>query len=164
MSSYSSPSLPALDWQLPSCSGPYNLQIEVQPKSHHRAHYETEGSRGAVKALSGGHPVVQVCQQHCVHAPGGFWIISFRLTVHISVCKVQFVCLNCVVTCCHYISICENKQTSVCWLMALISAQQQANDMDFGLLLALWQHRVTEKKNSYIFLPFCCCFLFLKMS
>uniref|UniRef100_A0A3B3VUC8 Nuclear factor of activated T cells 1 n=1 Tax=Poecilia latipinna TaxID=48699 RepID=A0A3B3VUC8_9TELE len=54
------PSLPALDWQLPSCSGPYNLQIEVQPKSHHRAHYETEGSRGAVKALSGGHPVVQV--------------------------------------------------------------------------------------------------------
>lgn len=61
-----SPSLPALDWQLPSCSGPYNLQIEVQPKSHHRAHYETEGSRGAVKALSGGHPVVQVCDQHCL--------------------------------------------------------------------------------------------------
>lgn len=58
-----SPSLPALDWQLPSCSGPYNLQIEVQPKSHHRAHYETEGSRGAVKALSGGHPVVQVCHR-----------------------------------------------------------------------------------------------------
>ncbi|XP_036928746.1 nuclear factor of activated T-cells, cytoplasmic 1-like isoform X1 [Acanthopagrus latus] len=57
---YLSPSLPALDWQLPSCSGPYNLQIEVQPKSHHRAHYETEGSRGAVKALNGGHPVVQL--------------------------------------------------------------------------------------------------------
>uniref|UniRef100_A0A3Q2QF67 Nuclear factor of activated T cells 1 n=1 Tax=Fundulus heteroclitus TaxID=8078 RepID=A0A3Q2QF67_FUNHE len=57
---YLGPSLPALDWQLPSCSGPYNLQIEVQPKSHHRAHYETEGSRGAVKALSGGHPVVQM--------------------------------------------------------------------------------------------------------
>ncbi|CAB1414414.1 unnamed protein product, partial [Pleuronectes platessa] len=57
---YLSPSLPALDWQLQSCSGPYNLQIEVQPKSHHRAHYETEGSRGAVKALSGGHPVVQL--------------------------------------------------------------------------------------------------------
>ncbi|XP_034144992.1 nuclear factor of activated T-cells, cytoplasmic 1 isoform X3 [Esox lucius] len=53
-------SLPALDWQLPSCSGPYSLQIEVQPKSHHRAHYETEGSRGAVKAPSGGHPVVQL--------------------------------------------------------------------------------------------------------
>ncbi|XP_041845161.1 nuclear factor of activated T-cells, cytoplasmic 1-like isoform X2 [Melanotaenia boesemani] len=57
---YLSPSMPALDWQLPSCSGPYSLQIEVQPKSHHRAHYETEGSRGAVKALSGGHPVVQL--------------------------------------------------------------------------------------------------------
>ncbi|KAM9798433.1 nuclear factor of activated T-cells, cytoplasmic 1-like [Neosynchiropus ocellatus] len=57
---YLSPSLPALDWQLPSCSGPYSLQIELQPKSHHRAHYETEGSRGAVKALSGGHPIVQL--------------------------------------------------------------------------------------------------------
>ncbi|XP_039593155.1 nuclear factor of activated T-cells, cytoplasmic 1 isoform X2 [Polypterus senegalus] len=57
---YISPSLPALDWQLPSCSGPYELQIEVQPKSHHRAHYETEGSRGAVKASAGGHPVVQL--------------------------------------------------------------------------------------------------------
>lgn len=56
---YISPSLPALDWQLPSSSGPYSLQIEVQPRSHHRAHYETEGSRGAVKALSG-HPVVQL--------------------------------------------------------------------------------------------------------
>ncbi|KAI4893500.1 hypothetical protein NFI96_006726 [Prochilodus magdalenae] len=57
---YISPSLPALDWQLPSSSGPYSLQIDVQPKSHHRAHYETEGSRGAVKALAGGHPVVQL--------------------------------------------------------------------------------------------------------
>uniref|UniRef100_A0AAV2K603 RHD domain-containing protein n=1 Tax=Knipowitschia caucasica TaxID=637954 RepID=A0AAV2K603_KNICA len=56
---YISPSLPALDWQLPSSSGPYSLQMEVQPRSHHRAHYETEGSRGAVKALSG-HPVVQL--------------------------------------------------------------------------------------------------------
>lgn len=56
----SSPSLPALDWQLPSHSGPYELRIEVQPKSHHRAHYETEGSRGAVKASAGGHPSVQV--------------------------------------------------------------------------------------------------------
>lgn len=58
--SFCSPSLPALDWQLPSHSGPYELRIEVQPKSHHRAHYETEGSRGAVKASAGGHPVVQV--------------------------------------------------------------------------------------------------------
>ncbi|KAF3834283.1 hypothetical protein F7725_025487 [Dissostichus mawsoni] len=58
---YVSPSLPALDWQLPSSSGPYSLKVDMQPKSHHRAHYETEGSRGAVKALAGGHPVVQVC-------------------------------------------------------------------------------------------------------
>ncbi|XP_058133908.1 nuclear factor of activated T-cells, cytoplasmic 1 isoform X5 [Dasypus novemcinctus] len=57
---YMSPPLPALDWQLPSLSGPYELRIEVQPKSHHRAHYETEGSRGAVKASAGGHPVVQL--------------------------------------------------------------------------------------------------------
>nr|XP_027791084.1 nuclear factor of activated T-cells, cytoplasmic 1 isoform X3 [Marmota flaviventris] len=57
---YVSPSLPALDWQLPSHSGPYELRIEVQPKSHHRAHYETEGSRGAVKASAGGHPIVQL--------------------------------------------------------------------------------------------------------
>ncbi|XP_043415061.1 nuclear factor of activated T-cells, cytoplasmic 1 isoform X3 [Prionailurus bengalensis] len=58
--SYTSPSLPALDWQVPSRSGPYELRIEVQPKPHHRAHYETEGSRGAVKASAGGHPSVQL--------------------------------------------------------------------------------------------------------
>ncbi|XP_060030050.1 nuclear factor of activated T-cells, cytoplasmic 1 isoform X2 [Erinaceus europaeus] len=55
-----SPTLPALDWQLPARSGPYELRMEVQPKSHHRAHYETEGSRGAVKAAGGGHPSVQL--------------------------------------------------------------------------------------------------------
>lgn len=60
-----SPALPALDWQLPAHSGPYELRIEVQPKSHHRAHYETEGSRGAVKATAGGHPSVQVCVSSC---------------------------------------------------------------------------------------------------
>ncbi|XP_029467562.1 nuclear factor of activated T-cells, cytoplasmic 2 isoform X2 [Rhinatrema bivittatum] len=53
-------SLPPLEWPLSSQSGPYELQIEVQPKPHHRAHYETEGSRGAVKACTGGHPVVQL--------------------------------------------------------------------------------------------------------
>ncbi|OCT76548.1 nuclear factor of activated T cells 1 L homeolog isoform X2 [Xenopus laevis] len=58
--SYLSPSLPALDWHLPSQSGPYELRIDMQPKSHHRAHYETEGSRGAVKASTGGHPIVQL--------------------------------------------------------------------------------------------------------
>lgn len=54
-------SLPPLEWPLPSRTDQYELHIEVQPKPHHRAHYETEGSRGAVKAPTGGHPVVQVC-------------------------------------------------------------------------------------------------------
>ncbi|XP_004067444.1 nuclear factor of activated T-cells, cytoplasmic 3 isoform X1 [Oryzias latipes] len=53
-------SLPPLDWPLPSQFGQYELKIEVQPKAHHRAHYETEGSRGAVKAASGGHPIVKL--------------------------------------------------------------------------------------------------------
>ncbi|XP_072270261.1 nuclear factor of activated T-cells, cytoplasmic 2 isoform X3 [Pyxicephalus adspersus] len=53
-------SLPALEWPLPSQAGSYELQIEMQPKPHHRAHYETEGSRGAVKAATGGHPVIQL--------------------------------------------------------------------------------------------------------
>uniref|UniRef100_A0A674GU25 RHD domain-containing protein n=1 Tax=Taeniopygia guttata TaxID=59729 RepID=A0A674GU25_TAEGU len=53
-------SLPPLEWPLCSQSGSYELRIEVQPKPHHRAHYETEGSRGAVKAPTGGHPVVQL--------------------------------------------------------------------------------------------------------
>ncbi|MFT7798554.1 nuclear factor of activated T-cells, cytoplasmic 3-like isoform X1 [Arapaima gigas] len=53
-------SLPPLDWPLPSQFGQFELKIEVHPKAHHRAHYETEGSRGAVKAASGGHPVVKL--------------------------------------------------------------------------------------------------------
>ncbi|KAM6980131.1 nuclear factor of activated T-cells, cytoplasmic 3 isoform 2-T2 [Aplochiton taeniatus] len=53
-------SLPPLDWPLPSQFGQYEVKIEVHPKAHHRAHYETEGSRGAVKASSGGHPVVKL--------------------------------------------------------------------------------------------------------
>uniref|UniRef100_A0A8C4WRW4 Nuclear factor of activated T cells 1 n=1 Tax=Eptatretus burgeri TaxID=7764 RepID=A0A8C4WRW4_EPTBU len=53
------PMLP-LDWPLPSRSGPYEVQLEAEPRSHHRAHYETEGSRGAVKAQQGGHPTVQL--------------------------------------------------------------------------------------------------------
>ncbi|XP_042562354.1 nuclear factor of activated T-cells, cytoplasmic 3-like isoform X2 [Clupea harengus] len=55
-------SLPPLDWPLPNQFGQYDLKIEVHPKAHHRAHYETEGSRGAVKASSGGHPVVKVSE------------------------------------------------------------------------------------------------------
>lgn len=53
-------SLPPLDWPLPSHYGQCELKVEVQPKIHHRAHYETEGSRGAVKASTGGHPVVKL--------------------------------------------------------------------------------------------------------
>ncbi|XP_061127369.1 nuclear factor of activated T-cells, cytoplasmic 2 isoform X2 [Syngnathus typhle] len=53
-------SLPPLEWPMLSRTDHYELHIEVQPKPHHRAHYETEGSRGAVKAHTGGHPVVQL--------------------------------------------------------------------------------------------------------
>ncbi|KAM4551372.1 nuclear factor of activated T-cells, cytoplasmic 4 isoform 1-T1 [Odontesthes bonariensis] len=53
--------LPPLDWPLPSQFEQYELRIEVQPRPHHRAHYETEGSRGAVKAAPTGHPVVKLC-------------------------------------------------------------------------------------------------------
>ncbi|KAM6977416.1 nuclear factor of activated T-cells, cytoplasmic 2 [Aplochiton taeniatus] len=53
-------SLPSLEWPVPRRTDQYELHIEVQPKPHHRAHYETEGSRGAVKAPTGGHPVVQL--------------------------------------------------------------------------------------------------------
>lgn len=79
----SSPTLPALDWQLPSHSGPYELRIEVQPKSHHRAHYETEGSRGAVKASAGGHPIVQVGTEARLARHLLFWSKSnFRATAN----------------------------------------------------------------------------------
>ncbi|CAK6971897.1 nuclear factor of activated T-cells%2C cytoplasmic 2 [Scomber scombrus] len=53
-------SLPPLEWPMPTRTEQYDLHIDVQPKPHHRAHYETEGSRGAVKAPTGGHPVVQL--------------------------------------------------------------------------------------------------------
>uniref|UniRef100_A0A8C6SXL7 RHD domain-containing protein n=1 Tax=Neogobius melanostomus TaxID=47308 RepID=A0A8C6SXL7_9GOBI len=56
--------LPSLEWQLPSEMGQYKLHIQQHPKSYHRAHYETEGSRGAVKTSSGGHPEVQLSGYH----------------------------------------------------------------------------------------------------
>uniref|UniRef100_A0A673AZC0 Nuclear factor of activated T cells 4 n=1 Tax=Sphaeramia orbicularis TaxID=375764 RepID=A0A673AZC0_9TELE len=58
---FRSNALPPLDWPLPSQFDQYELRIEVQPRPHHRAHYETEGSRGAVKATPTGHPVVKLC-------------------------------------------------------------------------------------------------------
>ncbi|XP_034411739.1 nuclear factor of activated T-cells, cytoplasmic 4 [Cyclopterus lumpus] len=58
---FRSNALPPLDWPLPSQFDQYELRIEVQPRPHHRAHYETEGSRGAVKATPNGHPIVKLC-------------------------------------------------------------------------------------------------------
>ncbi|XP_026163296.1 nuclear factor of activated T-cells, cytoplasmic 2 [Mastacembelus armatus] len=55
------PPLPSLEWSLPSQYGQYNLLVQQQPRSHHRAQYETEGSRGPVKTPNGGHPEVQLC-------------------------------------------------------------------------------------------------------
>lgn len=52
--------LRSLEWPLPSQSAQYELLIQQQPRSHHRAHYETEGSRGAVKTPNGGHPEIQL--------------------------------------------------------------------------------------------------------
>uniref|UniRef100_A0A096MGS3 Nuclear factor of activated T cells 3b n=1 Tax=Poecilia formosa TaxID=48698 RepID=A0A096MGS3_POEFO len=52
---------PPLDWPLPNQYDLIELKLEVQPRSYHRAHYETEGSRGSIKATAGGHPVVKVC-------------------------------------------------------------------------------------------------------
>ncbi|KAL0977908.1 hypothetical protein UPYG_G00163070 [Umbra pygmaea] len=67
-SEISIPSLPPLEVSLPSHYDPYALCLEQQPKQHHRAHYETEGSRGAVKAPGGGHTVVQL-HGYRGHAP-----------------------------------------------------------------------------------------------
>ncbi|XP_052453807.1 nuclear factor of activated T-cells, cytoplasmic 3 [Carassius gibelio] len=57
---YRSTSLPPLDSPLPSQCGQCELKMEIQPKPHHRAHYETEGSRGAIKSDCGRHPVVKL--------------------------------------------------------------------------------------------------------
>ncbi|CAJ1055869.1 nuclear factor of activated T-cells%2C cytoplasmic 3-like [Xyrichtys novacula] len=51
---------PPLDWPLPSQYDQCELKMEVQPRSYHRAHYETEGSRGSIKAANTGHPVVRL--------------------------------------------------------------------------------------------------------
>ncbi|XP_077425032.1 nuclear factor of activated T-cells, cytoplasmic 3-like isoform X4 [Vanacampus margaritifer] len=51
---------PPLDFPLPSVFGPNRLSVEAEPRPYHRAHYETEGSRGAIKASDGGHPRVKV--------------------------------------------------------------------------------------------------------
>ena len=46
----------------PAQSGPYELCILVQPEQQHRARYQTEGSRGAIKDQSqASFPKVQAC-------------------------------------------------------------------------------------------------------
>lgn len=72
--------MPPLDWPLPNQFGQFELKIEVQPKAHHRAHYETEGSRGAVKASSGGHPLVKVGSQH---GCGSWWVSSIHPSIEL---------------------------------------------------------------------------------
>ncbi|XP_078392386.1 nuclear factor of activated T-cells, cytoplasmic 4-like, partial [Cetorhinus maximus] len=67
---FRSSALPPLDWPLPSQYETLELKVEVQPKTHHRAHYETEGSRGAVKAAAGGHPVVKETESS-IESTGG---------------------------------------------------------------------------------------------
>lgn len=44
-----------------SSDGSIELKLVTQPEEQHRARYQTEGSRGAVKDRSGaGHPTVKV--------------------------------------------------------------------------------------------------------
>uniref|UniRef100_A0A803VHJ4 RHD domain-containing protein n=1 Tax=Ficedula albicollis TaxID=59894 RepID=A0A803VHJ4_FICAL len=83
----STSSLPPLDWPLPSHYGQCELKIEVQPKTHHRAHYETEGSRGAVKASTGGHPVVKVGTLLLVFTMLLFWARFSPLNEMITILK-----------------------------------------------------------------------------
>ncbi|KAK3526810.1 hypothetical protein QTP70_033548 [Hemibagrus guttatus] len=60
---FRSTSLPSLDCSLPSQYGQCELKLEIQPKPHHRAHYETEGSRGAIKSVCGRHPIVKTLEK-----------------------------------------------------------------------------------------------------
>lgn len=86
-------SLPPLEWPLSNQSGSYELRIEVQPKPHHRAHYETEGSRGAVKAPTGGHPVVQVWTQNLFHLYP--MLVTRRFTLLAAVCETEDISAFC---------------------------------------------------------------------
>lgn len=65
-SAFRTSSPPPLDWPLPSQYDQCELKVEVQPKSYHRAHYETEGSRGSIKAAAG-HPIVKVRPHYHFH-------------------------------------------------------------------------------------------------
>ena len=74
--------LPSLEWSLPSQSGQYELLIQQQPKSHHRDHYETEGSRGAVKTPNGGHPEIQVLFLTLACSLLGLFCVSMQVAFH----------------------------------------------------------------------------------
>ena len=51
----------ALMMTYPSKHGPYELKVIEEPENQHRARYQTEGSRGAIKDQSQqGFPQVQV--------------------------------------------------------------------------------------------------------
>lgn len=81
--------LPSLEWPLPSQCGQYELLIQQQPKSHHRAHYETEGSRGAIKTSNGGHPEVQVLLFFVLYLEGVKCTWRKRKKLHFTACFVQ---------------------------------------------------------------------------
>lgn len=52
---------PSLTLAYPSKNQKWELQILAQPEDQHRARYLTEGSRGAIKDMTGqGHPMVKV--------------------------------------------------------------------------------------------------------
>lgn len=57
------PNLPSLSAQLSARSSDRTVELRLvsQPEEQHRARYQTEGSRGAVKDRAGtGHPTVKV--------------------------------------------------------------------------------------------------------
>lgn len=64
---------PTLDSPLPSQFEQCELRLEVQPRSYHRAHYETEGSRGSIKAAAGGHPLIKASAQNALK-----FVFAFR--------------------------------------------------------------------------------------
>lgn len=74
---------PPLDMPLPNQFDQCELKLEVQPRSYHRAHYETEGSRGSIKAANVGHPVVKVSHQFWVTlSVTPPWFFNYVLFLH----------------------------------------------------------------------------------
>lgn len=87
-SAFRTSSPPPLDWPLPSQYDQCELKVEVQPKSYHRAHYETEGSRGSIKAAAG-HPVVKVRPHYQFNL--SLFSIYFKVSYHGTdlTCEIQ---------------------------------------------------------------------------